>query len=129
MAQSDDRRADRPVALKPCPSSPNCVSTQAEDEGHRIAPMRYQREMTEAMARLKQAVSVMSGARVAEEAGPYLRFEFTSRLLRFVDDVEFLFDDATKTIHCRSASRVGYGDFGVNRRRIEAIRAQLDGTL
>lgn len=130
MTRADDRRgADRPAALKPCPSSPNCVSTQAEDEGHRIAPLRYQRELAEAMSRLKQAVGAMSGARVAEEAGPYLRFEFTSRLFRFVDDVEFLFDEATKTIHCRSASRVGYGDFGVNRRRMDAIRTQLDGTL
>ena len=53
----------------------------------------------------------------------YLHYEFTSLLLRFVDDVEFLFDDETKTVHFRSASRTGYGDFGVNRKRMEEIRS------
>lgn len=59
----------------------------------------------------------------------YLHYEFTSLLLRFVDDVEFLFDEEAKTIHFRSASRVGYGDLGVNRRRMEDIRSRLQGKL
>lgn len=115
--------------LRPCPSSPNCVSTQAEDEGHRIAPFRYQRDLATAIERLKEVVGGMSGARLVEERGGYLRFEFTSWLFRFVDDVEFLFDDASQTIHFRSASRVGYGDFGVNRKRMEEIRRKLEGIL
>ena len=53
----------------------------------------------------------------------YLHYEFTSLLLRFVDDVEFLFDEATKTVHFRSASRTGYSDLGVNRRRMEQMQA------
>jgi len=53
----------------------------------------------------------------------YLHYEATSLLLRFVDDVEFLLDDETKTIHFRSASRTGYGDLGVNRKRMEQVRA------
>ncbi len=59
--------------------------------------------------------------RCEEEA--YWHVEFRSRVFRFVDDVEFLFGPAGRQIHVRSASRVGYSDFGANRRRIEEIRA------
>ncbi len=67
--------------------------------------------------------------RLVEEDESYLHYEFTSLLLRFVDDVEFLFDDETKTIHFRSASRTGYSDLGVNRRRMEQVRALVVGIL
>jgi uncharacterized protein (DUF1499 family) len=67
--------------------------------------------------------------KLVQEDDGYLHYEFTSLLLRFVDDVEFLFDDETKTIHFRSASRTGYGDFGVNRRRMEDIRSRIEGRL
>jgi uncharacterized protein (DUF1499 family) len=60
---------------------------------------------------------------LVEEDEAYLHYEFTSLVLRFVDDVEFLFDDESKTIHFRSASRTGYGDLGVNRKRMEQVRA------
>ena len=68
-------------------------------------------------------------AKLVEEDEDYLHYEFTSLLLRFVDDVEFVFDDATKTIHFRSASRTGYSDLGVNRRRMEEIRVVVEGRL
>ena len=64
----------------------------------------------------------MPRTKLVEEEDAYLHYEFTSLLLRFVDDVEFVLDDETKTIHFRSASRTGYGDFGVNRQRMEEIR-------
>ena len=64
-----------------------------------------------------------------EDTGAYLHVEFTSAIFRFVDDVEFLFDAGSGTIHMRSASRAGYSDFGVNRRRMEAIRSQFDALL
>jgi uncharacterized protein (DUF1499 family) len=67
--------------------------------------------------------------KLIEEDETYLHYEFTSLLLRFVDDVEFLFDDETKTIHFRSASRTGYGDLGVNRKRMEQVRARVGGKL
>lgn len=115
--------------LAPCPSSPNCVSTQAQDEQHAIAPLRYQRSKAEAKETLKTIVLSLPRTRLAEEDDTYLRVEFTSLLLRFVDDVEFLFDDEAKTIHFRSASRIGYSDFGVNRRRMEEIRALVEGKI
>ncbi len=115
--------------LAQCPSSPNCVSTQAQDEGHAIAPFRYRKSRAEAKESLKAIVQAMPRTKLVEEDESYLHYEFTSLLLRFVDDVEFLFDDETKTIHFRSASRTGYGDLGVNRKRMEEIRSLASDKL
>ncbi len=115
--------------LAPCPNSPNCVSTQAQDKGHAIAPFRYRKSRAEAKEALKEAVRSLPRTKLVEEDDSYLHYEFTSLLLRFVDDVEFLFDDETKTIHFRSASRTGYGDLGVNRQRMEEIRSLVEGKL
>jgi uncharacterized protein (DUF1499 family) len=78
---------------------------------------------------VKAVLASVPRSRLVEEEDAYLRYECTSLLLRFVDDVEFLFDDEAKIIHFRSASRTGYGDFGVNRRRMEDIRSRLRGKL
>jgi len=115
--------------LAPCPSSPNCVSTQAQDEGHAIDPFRYRKSRAEAKEALKEVARSLPSAKLVEEDESYLHYEFTSQLLRFVDDVEFLFDDETKTIHFRSASRSGYGDWGVNRARMEHVRALVGEKL
>jgi uncharacterized protein (DUF1499 family) len=115
--------------LSPCPSSPNCVSTQAQDEGHAIAPFRYRKSRAEAKEALKEVIRSFPRTKLVEDYESYLHYEFTSLLLRFVDDVEFLFDDETKTIHFRSASRTGYGDMGVNRKRMEQVRALVGAKL
>ena len=115
--------------LDPCPSSPNCVSTQAQDEGHAIEPIRYRKSRAEAKEALKEVIRSLPRMKLVEEDESYLHYESTSLLLRFVDDVEFLFDDDTKTLHFRSASRTGYGDLGVNRTRMEQVRALVGGTL
>jgi uncharacterized protein (DUF1499 family) len=116
-------------SLPPCPSSPNCVSTQAQDESHAIAPFRYRKSRAEAKESLKEIVRTLSRTKLVEEDESYLHYEFTSLLFRFVDDVEFLLDDESKTIHFRSASRTGYGDLGVNRKRMEEIRSLLGDKL
>ena len=118
-----------PHTLEPCPSSPNCVSTQAQDLGHAIAPFRYRKSRAEAKEALKELVRSLSRTKLVEEDESYLHYEFTSLLFRFVDDVEFLFDDDTKTIHFRSSSRTGYGDLGVNRKRMEQVRSLVEGKL
>ncbi len=115
--------------LRPCPSSPNCVSTQARDEGHAIAPLRYKKPRAEAKEALKAAVATLPRVTLVEEDEFYLHYEFTSLLFRFVDDVEFLFDAAAHIIHFRSASRTGYGDLGVNRKRMEELRALVERKL
>ncbi|TKB33399.1 MAG: DUF1499 domain-containing protein [Nitrospira sp.] len=115
--------------LSPCPSSPNCVCSQAQDVGHAIGPIRYRKSRAEAKEALKTAVQSLPRTKLVEEDESYLHYEFTSLLLRFVDDVEFLFDDETKTIHFRSASRTGYSDLGANRTRMEQIRTLVGEKL
>jgi uncharacterized protein (DUF1499 family) len=107
------------------------VSTLAPpaDAQHAIAPYRYQKSLAETKELLKAIIASLPRTRLVEEDGEYLHYEFTSLLIRFVDDVEFVFDEGSKTIHFRSASRVGYGDLGVNRRRMENIRSSLAGRI
>jgi len=94
-----------------------------------MAPYRYQRSLAGAQEALKTLVSHLPRTTLVEEAEGYLHYEFTSLLLRFVDDVEFVFDEETKLIQFRSASRTGYSDLGVNRRRMEEIRTLAEGKL
>jgi uncharacterized protein (DUF1499 family) len=108
--------------LAPCPSSPNCVSTQAEDADHRIEPIRFTGSAIDAKAKLKQALGTLPRTAIVTETDDYLHVECTSLIFRFVDDVEFWIDATNQTIHFRSASRVGRSDLGVNRARMETIR-------
>ena len=111
--------------LAPCPSSPNCVNSQAEDADHRIAPFKYTNSLADAKSALKSVIAALPRTNVVTETNDYLHVEFTTAILRFVDDVEFYFDDQRKVIELRSASRVGHSDLGVNRKRIETIRRAL----
>jgi len=112
-------------ALAACPDSPNCVSTQAKDARHTIEPLRYDTSREQALQRLTAIMRSWPRTRIVTTTADYLHVEFTSALFRFVDDVEFFFDDAAKTIHFRSASRLGYSDLGVNRKRMEEIRRRF----
>jgi uncharacterized protein (DUF1499 family) len=108
--------------LAVCPSSPNCVSSQSPDKEHAVEPLTFTTSAPRAMADLKKLILEMKRTRIADEYDSYLHAEFTSAIWRFVDDVEFYFEDTAKTIQVRSASRLGYSDFGVNRKRVEEIR-------
>ena len=108
--------------LAPCPSSPNCVSSLADDELHRTAPLPFSGAAATAIGRIEGIVRSLPRASVVTAAEPYLHAEFRSAVFRFVDDVEFLADESAGVIQVRSASRVGASDLGVNRKRIEAIR-------
>ena len=114
--------------LAPCPNSPNCVSTRSADTKHAIDPIAYTTSTEEARNRLEKIVRAMPRTKVVRQEEDYMQLECSSRLFRFVDDVEFWFDDANKVIHCRSASRKGYSDLGVNRKRVEQIREQFSAT-
>jgi uncharacterized protein (DUF1499 family) len=111
--------------LAPCPSTPNCVNSQSPDAQHRIAPLTYNSTATEAMTDLKTVIQNLPKTKIITETENYLYAEFTSALMGFVDDVEFLLDEEQKVIHVRSASRLGQSDLGVNRQRIETIRANI----
>lgn len=106
----------------PCPSSPNCVSSQATDKTHQVAPLVYTGSEATAHAALLSVLHSMPRCRIVSDTGRYIHATFTSRIFRFVDDVEFYFNTKAKTIQVRSASRVGYSDFGVNRKRVGKIR-------
>jgi len=107
--------------------TPNCVSSQADpaDAEHYILPIEFKGDAPAAMAAVRKAVEGMRDATVIRSEGGYLYVEFRTRILRFVDDVEFHFDAKAGRIDVRSASRLGRRDFGVNRARVEAIRARV----
>jgi len=109
----------------PCPASPNCVSSYAEDDVHRIAPLPLPAEQ-DAIGALRRIVESFPRTETVTVDGDYLHVTFASRVFRFVDDVEFLVDRDAGVVHVRSASRLGYGDMGVNRRRVEDIRTLLE---
>src|SRR4029453_3620614 len=111
--------------LKPPPSSPNTVSSQAPDTNHAIAPLSYSGSAAGAMDALADIIKSTPRTRIVSRTNDYLYAEYESALMGFVDDVEFWFEPNAKVIHVRSASRLGYSDFGVNRARIEDIRRKL----
>jgi uncharacterized protein (DUF1499 family) len=112
--------------LAACPASPNCVSSQSSDREHSIEPLRYAGSPGEAMDRLKKIVIGMKRSRIIRSNGTYIHADFTSALFRFVDDVEFFLDERAAVIQVRSSSRIGSFDLGVNRKRIEDIRAAIN---
>ena len=109
-------------------STPNCVSSQADpaDAVHYVAPIAYKGSALEAIAAARKAVEAMPRALVVRHEGNYLYAEFKSKLMGFVDDVEFTYDAKAGVLHVRSASRLGRGDRGVNRARVEALRARIE---
>jgi uncharacterized protein (DUF1499 family) len=118
--------------LKPPSRTPNSVSSQADlyadhpmREYARIAALPASGGAQASIARVRAVVERLPGATVIEQRDDYLYARFETRAMRFVDDVEFWYDPVAQTIAVRSASRIGRKDFGANRTRIEAIRAQL----
>jgi uncharacterized protein (DUF1499 family) len=109
--------------LAQCPNKPNCVCSNDTDGTHAIAPFGGEGDPAATLAKLKGIVERLPRTSIVESRADYLRCEFTTPLLGFVDDVEFHARDGV--VHVRSASRLGYSDLGVNRRRIEDLRARL----
>lgn len=114
------------MSLPACPDSPNCVSSLSTEEAHAIKPLSYEDTPAQAWERLKTAVLYGKRVTLIKDTGKYLHFEVRSLIFQFTDDVEFLLQESDKLIHVRSASRVGHSDFGVNRKRVEQIRARFN---
>lgn len=106
--------------LRPCPDSPNCVSSESGSTRH-IPPIAYTESEETAWQNLQICIVKMGGEIIAVETN-YIWATFTSKIFGFVDDVELRMDRDQKIIHIRSGSRVGYTDFGVNKKRTEKIR-------
>jgi uncharacterized protein (DUF1499 family) len=111
--------------LKPCPSSPNCVSSRETGPEHRVDPLPLRGSAAEGFAALRQVILAMPRSRIVAEGPGFLRAEFRSPVFRFVDDLDAVADEPAGVIHVRSAARVGHSDMGVNRRRVEEIRGRL----
>lgn len=111
--------------LAPCPASPNCVLSQSTDDKHIISPINYYGDRDAAKKNLLRVLSVVPRTKIVEQTDNYIHAESSSRIMGFVDDVEFYFPDSEKIVHIRSASRLGESDLGVNRRRLEQIRLAL----
>ncbi len=116
-------------SLKECPSSPNCVCSQSESKEHLIEPIEAKVSLAKAREILLNVMADAERANTTVEQENYIRAEFSSRLIGFVDDVEFYLtggNGKNTIIHVRSASRTGYSDLGVNRKRIESIRQKVN---
>lgn len=105
----------------PCGDKPNCVSTLDKREEHYLEPFIL--TDSAALNAIEEAALKLPGAKTAEKEDNYLRIECTSKIMRFVDDLELKMDGETLIV--RSESRVGYSDFGVNRKRANQLRAEL----
>ncbi len=106
--------------LRPCPDSPNCVSSESDVTSSRVEPLTFKGRPEMAWSNLKETIREMGG-KIQEEHDDYLWATFTTRVFRFVDDVESRVS-SEGIIHVRSGSRKGYSDLGVNRRRVERLR-------
>lgn len=110
--------------LKPCPTSPNCVSTQTDQDKKRMPPLTFEGSAEDAQEQLKAMIADMPRTKLLTEEPGYLHYAFTTWPIPFVDDVEFLFAPDDQQIHFRSASRVGHSDLGVNASRMKKISAK-----
>lgn len=114
--------------LMPCPSKPNCVNSFSKDEDHYIKPITIIGSSKEVKNAILNVVNTLDNSTITLTENSYIRAEFNSTIFGFVDDVEFYFPANTrvKTIYIRSAARLGYSDFNVNRERVELIRLSLE---
>jgi uncharacterized protein (DUF1499 family) len=112
--------------LTPCPNSPNCVSTQSQDPRHQIDPIPYTTSPAEAKAALLHIIRSMERSKIITDDPTYVHAEFRTKGIGYVDDVELYFDQEAQLIHFRSSARLPYWDWGVNRKRMEEIRAAFE---
>jgi uncharacterized protein (DUF1499 family) len=117
--------------LQQCPDKPNCVNSEFEsDAEHFVEPLVYSADNAggQVLSRLKTIIVDMGG-NIEIEASDYLAATFTSSIFRFVDELEIRVDSSQKVIHLRSASRVGHGDGGVNRKRVALLKKTFDSQM
>ena len=114
-----------PSGLKGCPKSPNCVSSEAKDEQHAIESFRLKGDPYINWPLIQDEIRSMSRWVIITATDNYIHVECKSRIFRFVDDLELYFNSFNGTISIRSASRIGYSDFGANRQRVEVLRGKL----
>lgn len=112
-------------SLRDCPAKPNCVCTQGTRAEQTMQPLKFSGSEAEVIDRVAAVLSTLPRVRVVEQRENYLHAVFRSLVFRFPDDVEFLADGDSGLLHFRSAARLGYYDFGANRRRMERLTEML----
>ena len=122
--RSEDAGSTR---LSSCPESPNCVSTQATNNRHKIDAFRLKGDFSKNWPEIQLVVAALPRSVVVKAYETYLHATFKSRVFQFVDDLELLLNPLNGIISIRSAAQTGYWDFGVNRRRVEQLRHELQG--
>ncbi|KDN26860.1 hypothetical protein VFDL14_09335 [Vibrio fortis] len=118
-SQGNQTMEDR--TKKPCGDKPNCVSTQDTREQHNIAPFTLADGVS--LSQIEAVILQQPRTKTAVKNDDYLRVEFTSKIMRFVDDLELKVEGNNLLV--RSESRTGHSDFGVNRKRVDTLRAEL----
>jgi uncharacterized protein (DUF1499 family) len=108
--------------LRDCPGTPNCVLSELKGKPEYVEPIVFEGDPAAAMGIMKQAIIVLGG-KIEKEENTYLWATFRGRFWRLVDDMELRLDEKNKVIQVRSGSRLGKGDRGVNRNRVEKLRA------
>ncbi|MFT7144806.1 MAG: hypothetical protein ACI9TY_000561 [Alphaproteobacteria bacterium] len=106
----------------PCPPSPNCVSSLTQDIDKKVEPFILRQNLN-SWSKLTSYLRDNPKALVVFSDDTVLQLEFRTKWLHFVDDVVLRRDG--NYVDIRSASRVGYSDLGMNRRRVEALRINL----
>lgn len=124
-AQSSANPSSSDAGLPACPDSPNCVSSDAQDAKHQIAPLKFTIPVPEAWQIVQEQVARLPRTTVVTSKPGYLQAECRSAVFGFVDDLELQLRAEQGVIAVRSAARTGYYDFGANRKRVEALRAAL----
>ncbi len=115
----------RDGGLAPCPDKPNCVSSFADDPDHHADAFAIAGTSSAAWQGLQTILEAESNVEIVTKSEFYLHAVYTSKRMRYRDDVEFLLREREGEIALRSASRVGHSDMGVNRERVEDLRRQL----
>jgi uncharacterized protein (DUF1499 family) len=119
---NDMNQLDR---LSGCSGPPNCVSTESKDPRRSVAPMQLVGDSANEWVTIQEVVGQLPRSRIVKVTDRYLHVTQKSSVFGFIDDLELKLDPQTKIIGIRSASRKGYFDLGVNRRRVENLRKQL----
>ena len=109
-----------------CPDTPNCVSSFAKDQSHKIEPLKFEESSKEEIEKIEKIIKNMKRSEIVLKTDKKIHAVFRSFLFRFKDDVYFEADEEKKIINIKSAARVEYSDFGVNRKRLEKIRDILN---
>jgi len=109
-------------SLASLPRTPNAISSQTADIRKKVEPFPFKKNLTESKNSIKIILEDFEGLTIVHEAKNYIHALSTSKTMRFHDDIEFFFDERSKVVHFRSASRIGYSDMNVNRNRYERLK-------